>query len=196
MRVHLHERLHAFSPSEPIHVYLPRGAAPNVICNSNCVAPVPCSSSTVANNQRRWVGSGSCTDKGHGWAACGMFGGAAQAWECVDTARDLEGCECLAWLRVTHYKNFPLQSMWWMRAPLTPFSPIGQDCTALPGVADVFCLSGECVVRRCMPGYTLSRDGTHCISTQAHSSPHHVTVPENDEEYMQATRYGLEHRPL
>ena len=80
--------------------------------------------------------------------------------------------------------------------PLTPFSPIGKDCTALPGVADVSCLSGECVVRRCLSGYALSREGTSCISTQVHISQPHVTVPKDDEEYLQAMRYGLEHRPL
>jgi hypothetical protein len=80
--------------------------------------------------------------------------------------------------------------------PLTHFSPIGQDCTAIPGVADVSCLSGECVVHRCMSGYALSRDGFSCISTQAHISRPHVSAPEDDEEYMQALRYGLEHRPL
>ena len=80
--------------------------------------------------------------------------------------------------------------------PLTPLSPIGEDCTALPGVADVSCLSGECVVRRCMPGYVLSRDRTHCVSTQTHTSQPHVSVPEDDDEYMQAIRYGLEHLPL
>ena len=78
--------------------------------------------------------------------------------------------------------------------PLTPLSPIGKDCSVLPGVADVSCLSGECVVGRCMPGHPLSRDGTHCISTQEHISPPHVAVP--DEEYIQAIRYELEHRPL
>ena len=75
--------------------------------------------------------------------------------------------------------------------PLTPLSPIGKDCSALPGVADVSCLSGECVVRRCMSGYSLSRDNTRCISTQAH-----VDEPEDDDEFMQAIRYGLEHLPL
>ena len=74
--------------------------------------------------------------------------------------------------------------------PLTPYSPIGQDCSALPGVADVSCRSGECVIQRCMSGYALSRDGARCISTQAHISQPHVTVPEDDEEYLQAMRYG------
>ncbi|KAN0135197.1 hypothetical protein V8E53_007088 [Lactarius tabidus] len=152
--------------------------APNIVCNGNCVAANACPSSQATTPQKRWVGSGSCTEMGHGWAACGVFGGGARAWECVNTARDLESCGgCVL--------------------PLTPFSRIGQDCTALPGVADVSCLSGECVVHRCMSGYSLSRDGTHCVSAQAHISHPHVAVPEDDDdEYMQALRYALEHRPL
>ncbi|KAH9012733.1 hypothetical protein EDB84DRAFT_1642472 [Lactarius hengduanensis] len=136
---------------------------PNVVCNGECVA-----------SGARWVGSGSCTEMGHGWAACGVFGGGARAWECVDTAHDLEscgGCEL----------------------PLTPYSPVGQDCTAIPGVADVACHSGECIVRRCLPGYVVSHDGNSCRSKHAHS---HVATPEEDDEYVQAMRYGLEHRPL
>lgn len=82
--------------------------------------------------------------------------------------------------------------------PLTPHSPIGKDCTAIPGVADVSCISGECVVERCMSGYALSRDGTHCTSTRI-SQPH-VSVPEDENEdeskLMQAIRYGLKHLPL
>ncbi|KAN0135193.1 hypothetical protein V8E53_007084, partial [Lactarius tabidus] len=151
---------------------------PNIVCNGQCVAAGACpSSQATLTKKRRWVGSGSCKEMGHGWAACGVFGGGARAWECVNTARDLESCGgCVL--------------------PLTPFSRIGQDCTALPGVADVSCLSGECVVHRCMPGYSPSRDGTHCVSAQAHSSQPHVAVPEDDEEYIQALRYALEHRPL
>ncbi|KAN0135202.1 hypothetical protein V8E53_007093 [Lactarius tabidus] len=151
-------------------------AAPNMVCNGKCVAPGACPSSQ-ATLKKRWIGSGSCTEWGHGWAACGVFGGGARAWECVNTARDLESCGgCVL--------------------PLTPYSPMGQDCTALPGVADVSCLSGECIVHRCMSGHVLSHDGKHCISTQAHISRPHIAVPEDDEEYMQALRYGLEHRPL
>ncbi|KAH9170202.1 hypothetical protein EDB89DRAFT_1853721 [Lactarius sanguifluus] len=133
-----------------------------------------CNAPKVVCNGKRWVGSGSCTEMGHGWAACGVFGGGARAWECVDTARDLESCGgCVL--------------------PLTPYSPIGQDCTAIPGVADVACHSGECMVRRCLPGYVVSYDGTSCRSKHAHS---HVAIPEEDGEYAEAMRYGLEHRPL
>ena len=167
-------------------------AAPNVICNGNCVAPGACPSSQ-ATLKRRWIGSGSCTERGHGWAACGVFGGGARAWECVNTARDLESCEC-AWNALT--QNLIQSLGGGCVLPLTPYSPIGQDCTALPGVADVSCLSSECVIHRCMSGHVLSRDGKRCVSTQTHISRPHAAIPEDDEEYMQALRYGLEHRPL
>ena len=80
--------------------------------------------------------------------------------------------------------------------PLTPHSPIGQDCTAIPGVADVACMSGKCSVRRCMSGYAPSHDGTRCTSTHEHDSQPYVTMPEEDNEFVQAMRYGLEHHPL
>ncbi|KAH8987195.1 hypothetical protein EDB92DRAFT_1818040 [Lactarius akahatsu] len=119
---------------------------------------------------------GSCKEMGRGWDACGVFGGGARAWECVDTAHDLESCGgCVL--------------------PLTPYSPIGQDCTAIPGVADVACHSGECMVRRCLPGYVVSDDGTSCRSKHSHSHSH-VASPEEDGEYAEAVHYGLEHRPL
>ncbi|KAI9439295.1 hypothetical protein H4582DRAFT_129530 [Lactarius indigo] len=162
-----------FTPSPPLNPAACVCSAPNVVCNGKCVAPGACPSSNPLP-QRRWVGSGSCAQMGHGWAACGVFGGGARAWECVDTAHDLESCGgCVL--------------------PLTPYSPIGQDCTALPGVADVACHSGKCIVRRCLPGYVVSHDGTSCRSKHGHS---HVATPADDEEYMEAMHYGLEHRPL
>lgn len=45
---------------------------------------------------------------------------------------------------------------------LTPYSPIGEDCSALPGVADVACLHGECAIYRCFQGYRLAPDGHSC----------------------------------
>ena len=76
--------------------------------------------------------------------------------------------------------------------PLTPYTPIGQDCTTLPGVADVSCLAGECVVHRCLRGYVPAHDGTHCVSK--HSKISHTYVAEDDGEL--AGVYGLEHVPL
>ena len=86
----------------------------------------------------------------------------------------------LAVARTTHLFFITKTSSGGFVFPLTPFSPIGQDCTALPGVADVSCLSGECAVHRCMPGYALSHDGTHCIPAQDHISRPHVAMPGDD----------------
>ena len=75
--------------------------------------------------------------------------------------------------------------------PLTAYSRIGKDCSALPGVADVSCLGGECVVNRCLPGYVLAFDGTSCIRK------HHISQSQfADAEDVPARIYGLEHVPL
>ncbi|KAI0247441.1 hypothetical protein BJV78DRAFT_1245779 [Lactifluus subvellereus] len=162
-----------FTPSPPVNPTTCVCAAPSVVCNGKCVAAGSCPSSVSTPNKKRWVGSGSCAEMGPEWAACGIFGGGARAWECINTARDLESCGgCVL--------------------PLTPYTPIGQDCTSLPGVADVSCLAGECVVHRCMRGYVPARDGTHCVSK--HSKVSHGYVAEDEAELARV--YGLEHVPL
>ncbi|KAH9961978.1 hypothetical protein BC827DRAFT_250164 [Russula dissimulans] len=62
-----------------------------------------------SRKKKRWVGSGSCMEMGPGWAACDVFGGGRRAWECVNTARDLESCGGF------------------MFRPLTSHSPVGTD---------------------------------------------------------------------
>ncbi|KAH9956649.1 hypothetical protein BGW80DRAFT_1387324, partial [Lactifluus volemus] len=109
------------------------------------------------------------------WAACGVFSGGARAWECINTANNLESCGGCA-------------------LPLTPFTPIGQDCSSLPGVADVACIMGECAVRRCLPGYVPAHDATHCISK--HRKISHSFGDEDEVELVPAKAYGLEHIPL
>ena len=75
--------------------------------------------------------------------------------------------------------------------PLTAYSPIGKDCSTLPGVADVSCLGGECVVHRCFPGYVPALDSTSCICQ------HHLAQSQlADAEDVPARVYGLEHVPL
>ncbi|KAI9453933.1 hypothetical protein F5148DRAFT_985380 [Russula earlei] len=148
-----------YSPSPPVAPTTCACPPPNVVCNDN------------------WLGSGSCAETGPGWTACGVFGGGRRAWECVNTARDLESCGgCVL--------------------PLTPYSPIGTDCTTLPGVADVSCISGECVVHRCLHGYTHSRDGTSCVPKNVKIPPSHIPNVENDIGFVPAGAYGLEHVPL
>jgi hypothetical protein len=75
--------------------------------------------------------------------------------------------------------------------PLTAYSPIGKDCSTLPGVADVSCFAGECAVRRCLPGYVPALDGTSCIRKRSISQSHF-----DDAEDIPARVYGLEHVPL
>jgi len=144
----------------------------SVVCNGQCVDAKSCPSS-VPIKTKRWVGSGTCAEMGPEWAACGIFGGAARSWECINTARDLESCGgCML--------------------PLTPYVPIGKDCTSLPGVADVACMAGECVVQRCLPGYSVARDGNHCVSRHGE----HSEYDEDEAESVPARVYGLEHAPL
>ena len=105
----------ASPPSNPTTCVCP---APNVVCNGNCVASGACPSSQ-ATRKRRLLGSGSCTEKGPGWAACGVFGGGTRAWECVNTAHDLESCECFWCMYHPLFSHFHFR--WWMRAPPDAF---------------------------------------------------------------------------
>ena len=71
--------------------------------------------------------------------------------------------------------------------PLTPYTHLGEDCSAIPGVADVACLYGKCVVSRCLPGLEPSHDGHSCVRR----------YPQLDDELdVSASVYGLEHVPL
>ncbi|PVG00537.1 hypothetical protein CPB86DRAFT_701212 [Serendipita vermifera] len=68
------------------------------------------------------------------------------AWECIDTRNTLESCGgCMH-----HYylDGHPVD---------------GTDCSALPGVSDVQCYSGRCLVHRCKRGWTISPSGTECL---------------------------------
>lgn len=66
-------------------------------------------------------------------------------YECVDTTQELENCGgCTV-------------------------DGAGQDCTQIPGVEGVGCLSGECVVFSCAEGHRLSSAGA-CVATLVHKS--------------------------
>jgi hypothetical protein len=131
------------------------------------------------------------------WAACGVFGGAARSWECINTARDLESCEYSpenVFASICAYR-LTLDSGGGCMLPLTPYVPVGQDCTSLPGVADVACIAGECVVHRCLPGYVVAHDGNHCVSRHGNISQH-SEHDEDEAESVPARVYRLEHVPL
>jgi len=112
----------------------------NTICNGVCTPSQNCPSGTPAKRALRRRDK-KCKK---GFAACGVFGGTASQWECVNTMSDLENCGGCA-LRIS------------------PSTRFGTDCSALDGVSDVSCLKGTCVVGRCAAGYKVSKDNSSCI---------------------------------
>ena len=57
----------------------------------------------------------------------------------------------------------------------------GEDCTIIPGVSDVSCVKGRCVVHRCMPGYNIDPTGSSCLYL------------EDKDPILLAAQYGLDH---
>ena len=78
--------------------------------------------------------------------------------------------------------------------PLTLFSPVGTGCTELPGVTDIACLSGKCIVHRFPPRHALAIDGTSCVPKHPRISHSHIASAEDEIE--SAKIYGLDHVPL
>ena len=66
----------------------------------------------------------------------------------------------------------------------------------LPGVADITCLSGKSMVRRCLPRYALTIDGTSCIPKHQRISYSPLAGVEDEIEFVPARVYRLEHVPL
>ncbi|KXN91310.1 Protein priA [Leucoagaricus sp. SymC.cos] len=101
-----------------------------------------------------------------GMEACGIWGRSARTWECIDTMNDLESCGgCVIPLPGRHGQE-------------------GQDCTALPGVSDVSCMGGRCVVHKCTASYEIAPGKEECLYNE-----------DKDPEIL-AAQYGLEHIPL
>jgi len=76
--------------------------------------------------------------------ACGVYGGSARSFDCVDTRSDLESCGGCA-------------------VPLLPTQTVGRDCSAIQGVSDVSCVYSKCVVHSCRPGFHPSKGLESCI---------------------------------
>ncbi|KAG6856962.1 hypothetical protein H0H87_011632 [Tephrocybe sp. NHM501043] len=101
-----------------------------------------------------------------GFTACGIPSRGAGSWECLDIQTELESCGGCA---LSLYGED---------------IPEGEDCTAIPGVADVSCVRGGCKVHRCMPGYEVTATGASCSYVEDH------------DPVLLAAQYGLEHVPL
>ncbi|KII84766.1 hypothetical protein PLICRDRAFT_57286 [Plicaturopsis crispa FD-325 SS-3] len=134
----------AIPPANPTQCVCPDGMN---VCNGVCTADA-CPSGLISGKKRDanyWARTAECP---RGQSVCGVYGGSSRAWECIDTANDLESCGgCVIELN-----------------PLSGREPSGVDCTAIHGVFDVACKAGRCVVNRCMPGFEPSVDGDLCLS--------------------------------
>ena len=104
-----------------------------------------------------------CT--GQGASACGVLG-TRDGWECIDTMSDLESCASFFCLFATCL--FSEQSAGGgCVIPLGQEAASGTDCSALPGVQDVSCVRGKCVVERCQEGFALlPADNSRCEPTK------------------------------
>jgi hypothetical protein len=133
-------------------------------CNGKCGIFSGCPSGKPNVKRSSIFGGSQCPV---GMTACGIWGRSARTWECIDTMTDLESCGgCI----------IPLAN--------DLSQPEGVDCTALPGVSDVSCIRGGCVVHRCTAGYDLQSDKTSCLYN------------EDRDPVILAAQYGLEHVPL
>ncbi|TFK51578.1 hypothetical protein OE88DRAFT_1630100, partial [Heliocybe sulcata] len=131
---------------------------PNVVCNGVCQSSSLCPSSMPpAKREQARSRSPHCK---FGHTACGILGGAPWAYECIDTRLDLESCGGCT-------------------TPLTKNSPIGTDCSSLPGALDVSCNRGSCFVLRCDAGFTVSSDRSSCVLESPSNLSHVVELQDS-----------------
>ncbi|KAJ7021464.1 hypothetical protein C8F04DRAFT_1314359, partial [Mycena alexandri] len=95
-----------------------------------------------------------------GFTACKVPGYSENSWECVDVQNDLESCGGCSY-------------------DLSTSS--GRDCSAIPGVSDVSCIKGQCVVHKCMTGYDTDDKHSQCVYSEDKGTE------------LLAAQYGLEH---
>jgi len=150
----------SYSPTECIC------KSPKHICNGVCTSS-PCPSPAPKKRSVDELKKRAVCDAG--FTACGVYNrlakGLRDPYECIDATSDLESCGGCS-------------------IPLHENSPVGVDCTSLPGISDVSCIAGSCVVHRCMPGYEVSYDNSMCVDVEAFKN------------FVPASSYGLEHIPL
>lgn len=89
-------------------------------------------------------------------------------YECIDTRTNLESCGgCVVPYSLTGSS---------LDDDDEEEPDMGVDCTALPGVSDVGCHAGRCVVRKCAKGYKLEGSfwgGSKCIKKHRATTHHH-----------------------
>ncbi|KAI0044193.1 hypothetical protein FA95DRAFT_1574630 [Auriscalpium vulgare] len=133
-------------------------AAPYTSCNGVCdLFPNGCGSAVPQNNGKRDELAGRLRGiKTHaeaqttchsGETVCGVPRRSV-GFECLDLARTLDSCGgCM----------YPSPFL----VPSKQGLP-GKDCSVLPNALDVGCVAGNCVVRRCEAGFSVSGAGDAC----------------------------------
>ncbi|KAI0266387.1 hypothetical protein BC834DRAFT_126187 [Gloeopeniophorella convolvens] len=157
--------------------YIPYGTQcicppPYSLCNGICgLFPHGCGSSVPYRNRRSEVHLQERTHgpRTHGDAlatcangeqVCGTSAGSS-GFECIDTARALESCGgCVI------PNPFLLRSHQGQE---------GTDCSALPGVSDVSCNAGRCLIRRCKRGFEVTNTSDGCVPEGSIATPQLVT---------------------
>lgn len=134
--------------------------SPKIVCNGICQSQA-CSSGVPQNPSKRGIDPLHARTRMRilteercpmGHRLCGVGGNkGADNWECIDTRRTLDSCGGCTY-------PYALEEH--------PIS--GMDCTAIPGVSGVQCISGSCVVSRCKRGWTVSPSQTECMRNATH----------------------------
>ena len=88
LRIHLHRRIHGFLRHQCVCVHVP-----STVCSLFLSVQ---GKRSISLGQRRFLFE---KEKGWQWLSIRkgtMYGGSVRAWECVNTARDLESCTCVS----------------------------------------------------------------------------------------------------
>ncbi|KDR72988.1 hypothetical protein GALMADRAFT_125876, partial [Galerina marginata CBS 339.88] len=112
---------------------------PYTVCNGQCGLYKGCPSAHYSKRELAGSRGLKCPK---GLTACSIPGRGADSFECVNTLNDLESCGGCMVPSFLSYSDHD-----------------GLDCTAIDGVSDVACVSGKCLIHKCMPGYSLNKTG-------------------------------------
>ncbi|KZT70584.1 hypothetical protein DAEQUDRAFT_725111 [Daedalea quercina L-15889] len=137
--------------------------APWTECNGVCGSfPKGCGSSTPwkrdALGKRAHISSGvalTLADAqatcGRDETVCGVYGGSPRGFECLNVNTTLESCGgCTI--------PSPFLTLTGGTAAAT-----GIDCSAIPGISRVACVSGRCAVTSCAQGWDVNSTGDGCV---------------------------------
>ncbi|KAF8896855.1 hypothetical protein CPB84DRAFT_1201937 [Gymnopilus junonius] len=119
---------------------------PYMVCNDRCGLFKGCPSQYYKRGEASPSYGLNCAK---GLTTCPIPGRGGEYFECVNTQNDLESCGGCITPSLPSYGYYSTAKE-------------GADCSALPGVSDVSCVYGKCVVYKCSYGYSLNKVG-ECV---------------------------------